>query len=504
MSSSTLYRKYRPQRFADLIGQSHITQTLTNEVRHKQLSHAYLFSGPRGVGKTTTARLLAKAANCLKPQSGEPDNTCTACTAIAEGKTLDVIEIDAASYTGVDNIREVIEHSRFSPSQLTYKVFIVDEVHMLSAAAFNALLKTLEEPPSHVIFVLATTEIHKVPETILSRCQRFDFRRLSEADLSQRLRWMAKEEDRAVDDEVIQTIVRLADGSSRDAESILGQLFALGEKKITRVEADIVLPRSNEAAVIDLINALLQNTQAEALNIVRAQLDQGIDLEAFRADVVRLLRDCVLYRVLPPAQRPSLPASTAELLSATPLPTLINTLEHFLNVAQYVSVSPLPQLPLELAVLRSTAAAENTPRNPLPSANTSVQAPTPQPTKETLGSQSLWQKIVQGVTEQAPMLSVPLKMVKLAGVHGSTYTLSGPYALHVERLQHPKAKARLEEVASTVAGVPIEILVKHDTSVTLDEPPQVPHNTPAVPNPSQPSKQNPEQLWDQIVNAFNS
>jgi len=504
MSSNTLYRKYRPQRFADLIGQSHIATTLTNEVSHKQLSHAYLFSGPRGVGKTTTARLLAKAANCLKPKAGEPDNTCTACTAIAEGKTLDVIEIDAASYTGVDNIREVIEHSRFSPSQLTYKVFIVDEVHMLSAAAFNALLKTLEEPPSHVIFILATTEIHKVPETILSRCQRFDFHRLGEADLAKRLRWMTKEENRSVDDEVIQTIVRLADGSSRDAESILGQLFALGEKKITRAEADIILPRSNEAAVADLIVAILRNAQAEALGIIHAQLDQGIDLEAFRTDVIRLLRDCLLYRVLPLNQRTGIPTIIVEHIAQVPPAQLVTTLEHFLDVAQYVSTSPLPQLPLELAVLQSTnipndgaAVALQTKVQPekLPRAEV---APSSNPT------QDLFTKIVRTVTAQAPMLSVPLKMVRLTDVQGSTYTLSGPYALHIERLQHPKAKAKLEEIASEVVGSPVTMTIRHDASVTLDVPAQVPHNTPAAPVPNNPTVQNPDQLWDQIVNAFNS
>lgn len=503
MSSTTLYRKYRPQRFADLIGQGHIATTLTNEVNHKQLSHAYLFSGPRGVGKTTTARLLAKAANCLKPKAGEPDNACAACTAITEGKTLDVIEIDAASYTGVDNIREVIEHSRFSPSQLTYKIFIIDEVHMLSAAAFNALLKTLEEPPSHVIFILATTEIHKVPETILSRCQRFDFHRLREADLATRLRWMAKQEERAVDDEVIQTIVHLADGSSRDAESILGQLFALGEKKITRAEADLILPRSNEAAVADLIAALLQNAQAQALGIVRTQLDQGIDLEAFRTDVIRLLRECLLYRVLPQAQRPNIPAGIAESIAPITPALLVKILENFLMVAQYVSVSPLPQLPLELAILQSTTTAQHSAAS-TPQIQESQQTLPPKQTQAGRPTQDLFQKIVQAITAQAPMLSVPLKMVRVTGVDGNNYTLSGPYALHVERLQHPKAKAKLEHIASEVVGSPVTMKIQHDTAVTLDAPAPVPHNTPAAPANPTVSAQSPEQLWDQIVNAFNS
>ena len=314
---------------------------------------------------------------------------------------------------------------------------------------------------------------------------------------------MAKEEDRAVADDVIQTVVRLADGSSRDAESILGQLFALGEKKITRAEAEIILPRSNEAAVADLVVAMLKNNQAEALQTVRTQLDQGIDLEAFRADVIRLLRDCLLYHVLPPAQRPSLPARMVEPLATVTPALLTSTLEHFLDVAQYVSVSPLPQLPLELAVLQSTV----TPRGNVPvppQRETPQSAPVPGKPKPVGSSQDLFHRIVQAVTEQAPMLSVPLKMVQLTAVDGSTYMLSGPYALHVERLQHPKAKARLEAVATEVIGSPVVIQVRHDPSITLDAPAQVPHNTPAAQTPSNPATKNPDQLWDQIVSAFNS
>ncbi|MEK7632105.1 MAG: DNA polymerase III subunit gamma/tau, partial [Patescibacteria group bacterium] len=388
MSSTTLYRKYRPQRFADLLGQAHVAQTLRNEVERNQLGHAYLFSGSRGIGKTSSARILAKAVNCLHPKKGEPDNTCEACKSINENRALDVLEIDAASYTGVDNIRDVIEHSRFTPSALKYKVFIVDEVHMLSAAAFNALLKTLEEPPSHVLFILATTELHKVPETILSRCQRFDFHRLSDADLGLRLRWIAQQEARTVDDEVIDAVIRVADGSSRDAESILGQLFALGGKKITRAETDLVLPRSNQASVDGLVAKLLANDQASALQLVQENADQGTDLEAFRNDIVRRLRDCLLARVSP-AQPPALPPAIQELLTNVQPQQLVRMLDVFLDVQRYVAVAPMPQLPLELAVVESTSSVTAEPSTPAQPAPTRAppKAPSPAPQAQQPNSQ---------------------------------------------------------------------------------------------------------------------
>ncbi|MEK7569914.1 MAG: DNA polymerase III subunit gamma/tau [Patescibacteria group bacterium] len=502
MSSNTLYRKYRPQRFADLLGQTHVAQTLQNEVERKQLGHAYLFSGPRGIGKTSSARILAKAVNCLHPKKGEPDNTCEACISINENRALDVLEIDAASYTGVDNIRDVIEHSRFTPSALTYKVFIVDEVHMLSAAAFNALLKTLEEPPSHVLFILATTELHKVPETILSRCQRFDFRRLSDADLGKRLRWIAQQEERTVDDEVIEAVVRVADGSSRDAESILGQLFALGGKKITHAEADLVLPRSNQAAVDALVTALLSNDQAQGLTLVQENADQGTDLEAFRNDIVRRLRDCLLARVIPAQQR-NIPAAVQEALAGVPAQRLVRMLDVFLDVQRYVSVAPMPQLPLELAVVESTTDAPTTPAMQIqPTATAKVPtAPAPAPTPPTNGNQ-LWQSIVNKVSHTVPMLALSLKMVLPVSQDETSLKLASPFKLHVERLQTPKAIAILE----SAAGKGVTVTIHHDPELKLDMPASTTQNTPSeafTNSPIQTPAASGDKLWDQIVSAFN-
>ncbi|MDP1629512.1 MAG: DNA polymerase III subunit gamma/tau, partial [bacterium] len=236
--SLALYRKYRPKTFAEIIGQEHIVRTLTNALSMGKISHAYLFSGPRGTGKTTMARLLAKSLNCLKRNGAagefEPCNDCESCKQINEGRPLDLIEIDAASHTGVDNVREnIIEASRYVPYGEHYKIYLIDEVHMLSKGAFNALLKTLEEPPKHVVFIMATTEISKVPATILSRVQRFDFRKLKVLELVGRLNLIAKKEGVDIEPKAVNYLAVLADGSTRDAESLLDQIMALGESPIT-------------------------------------------------------------------------------------------------------------------------------------------------------------------------------------------------------------------------------------------------------------------------------
>ncbi|MFA6587885.1 MAG: DNA polymerase III subunit gamma/tau [Patescibacteria group bacterium] len=507
MSSQTLYRKYRPQTFADLIGQEHVAHTLLNELQKSQVAHAYLFSGPRGIGKTTTARLLAKAVNCQNPKNGEPDNICEACRSITEARALDVIEIDAASYTGVDNIREVIEHSRFTPSSLKFKVFIVDEVHMLSTAAFNALLKTLEEPPAHAMFILATTEIHKVPETIQSRCQKFDFHRINPEVIGKKLRWIAKQEDMSVDENVIEEIVRLADGSSRDAESILGQVFSLGEKKITLEQADLVLPRSNQAAVVQLILAILNNNRAEAIQNIDDQIENGIDLEAYRNDIIRSLRDCLLFRVVAPNIRPQIQNVLQEKLAAFTAGRIVKILENFLMIQQYISISPLPQVPLEIAIIESTSdqfepAIQQT--NP----STTViekKAEEPLQKKSNAGFPDPWLKIVEEVNNEAPMLAMSLKMVRSSGVIDDVLTITCPFTLHVERLSTPKAREVLDSVIKRVMGKKVTYKVELDPNLKLDKAEQKIENTnPADKLLSEKSKKlaSGDQLWDQIVNAF--
>jgi len=297
--SVALYRKYRPQNFSQISGQNHIKTTLVNEIESGKIGHAYLFCGPRGTGKTTLARLLSKAANCLDLQpAGEPCNKCDACTEMAEGKSLDVIEIDAASHTGVDNVREnIINNARFTPSKRKYKVFIIDEVHMLSISAFNALLKILEEPPSHVLFILATTEVHKVPVTIISRCQRFDYRKINIDDLLERLKWIVTQEGIDVDEAVLKRIAKYSFGCVRDSESLLEQVLSLGEKKITLELAELILPRSNFQSMFDLLKFLSEKNSKAAIELINNLMEEGIDIGQFTNDFIEFLRKCLLYKV---------------------------------------------------------------------------------------------------------------------------------------------------------------------------------------------------------------
>ena len=299
--STTLYRKYRPQQWKDLVDQNHIKITLQHAIERNTITHAYLFSGPRGLGKTSTARIFAKAVNCMKRKKGsaEPCFSCDACQSIQGGHALDVIEIDAASYTGVDHVREhIIAASHIAPAQLPYKVFIIDEVHMLSISAFNALLKTLEEPPSRVLFILATTEVHRVPETILSRCQRFDFRSVPQEALIARLQFLAAEEQVQVSERVLERIAAASEGSVRDADSLFGQVCSLGEKHITEDIVSLILPHTDIAAILELLQHVTARNASGILALCERLEQEGVDgvhffdalLETLRA----LLLECFL------------------------------------------------------------------------------------------------------------------------------------------------------------------------------------------------------------------
>lgn len=285
-------RKYRPMRFDDVEGQRHVTQTLKNAVRQDRLAHAYLFAGPRGVGKTTTARLLAKLVNCQHPTADfEPDNSCETCTDITEGRSFDVQEIDGASNNSVEDVRNLREAVRYAPAKGKYKVYIIDEVHMLSASAFNALLKTLEEPPKHVLFIFATTEVHKLPATILSRCQRFDFRRIAIDEIMKNLRGIARKEGLTIDDESLLLIAKKGDGSMRDAQSIFDQIVALCGKSITKdqiLQALNIVDQDFYFRVTDLIKA---KDAKGGLELVRDIMDRGYDIKEFLAGLTEHFRN---------------------------------------------------------------------------------------------------------------------------------------------------------------------------------------------------------------------
>ena len=289
-----LYRKWRPQTFADVIGQQHVTDTLRAQIKSGRLSHAYLFTGTRGTGKTTCAKILARAVNCEHPVNGDPCNECAACRGILDGSVLDVTEIDAASNNGVDNIRDLRDETRYTPAQVKKRVFIIDEVHMLSIGAFNALLKTLEEPPEHVLFILATTELHKVPATILSRCQRFDFRRIGAEDIARRLLDVATGEGIELTEGAARLIARLADGAMRDALSMLDRAAAAGAVDEQTVTAALGVLGQGDG--VRLAEALKAGDLAAAVGLLDEYYNEGRDLAAVYDQMLGLIRDALLVK----------------------------------------------------------------------------------------------------------------------------------------------------------------------------------------------------------------
>lgn len=299
MGYQALYRIWRPHRFEDLIGQHHVTKTLKNAIHLQKLSHAYLFTGPRGTGKTTSARIIAKAINCERAPVEEPCNECETCISITDGSSPDVIEIDAASHRGIDNIRDLRDKVKYAPSQARMKVYIIDEVHMLSTEAFNALLKTLEEPPPHVMFILATTEPHKLPATIISRCQRFDFKPISSEDMVARMKMITESEGIEADPYALSLIARAAQGGMRDALSILDQVISFCDEKITVEDVLAVTDTVSETLLLQTLRAFFAQNVEEALQIVQKVMDLGKDPMRFLEDLIFYLRDMLLYQTAP-------------------------------------------------------------------------------------------------------------------------------------------------------------------------------------------------------------
>ncbi|HAJ33394.1 MAG TPA: hypothetical protein DCK79_08480 [Candidatus Atribacteria bacterium] len=297
MEHQSLYRKWRPQTFEDIIGQKHITQTLINAISLNRTSHAYIFSGPRGVGKTTTARILAKSLNCENGPTLHPCNKCERCIRITDGYSMDVIEIDGASNNGVDSIRELRNKINFAPAEGRYKIYIIDEVHMLSQGAFNALLKTLEEPPPHVIFIFATTDPHKIPSTILSRCQWFNFRRISLADIVAKLKMIVKDEKLNIDDKSLDIIARSSTGSMRDAESALDQIIAYCGKDITSQSVREVLGIIEEEVFFEFLGAIIKNDTLKGIEIINRTSDLGEDASQFIKNLMEYVHNLSLAKV---------------------------------------------------------------------------------------------------------------------------------------------------------------------------------------------------------------
>jgi len=367
MPNLVLYRKYRPQTFAEIIGQEHVVQTLRNAISSGMISHAYLFSGPRGSGKTTLGRILAKAANCQNRKNGqfEPCNNCSSCLEIMEGRAMDLIEIDAASHRGIDEIRELRDGIKFVPTKSKYKVFVIDECHQLTKEAANALLKTLEEPPSHAIFVLATTEIHKMIPTIISRCQRFDFRKLTLPEIIKRLEIIIEKEKAKIEKTTLELIALNSSGSIRDAESLLDQTLTFAgtlNRELKAEDVKSLLGLVEIELVSKFCDFLCQKKAPEAINFLSEITERGLDLQEFSRALINYLRQALILRLTgasaSEADNPIITGLTKEEFQKLREQTaafkeeeLRNILNLFLEAENKMKYSPIPQLPLELAVI---------------------------------------------------------------------------------------------------------------------------------------------------------
>ena len=357
MSYEVFARKYRPQTFDDLVGQTHVSRTLKNAVAQNRLAHAYLFVGPRGVGKTSTARILAKSLNCIKGPTITPCGVCDNCREIAGGNSLDVIEIDGASNNSVEDVRQLRENVRYAPAKGRYKIYLIDEVHMLSSAAFNALLKTLEEPPEHVKFIFATTEPQKVLATILSRCQRFDLHRIPANLIAQHLQFIAKKEKITLQPAAAHAIARGAEGGLRDAESMLDQLVAFCGEKITENDVLNVFGFTSEQTVSDLTGRMLRAETPEAIDLLHEQCEAGKDMMRLMADLIAYLRDLLVFKAKPDALSEDVDldvqkslAAHADLISTD---RLLELIDQFAAAEGRMKWAPNKKLHFEVAIIKA-------------------------------------------------------------------------------------------------------------------------------------------------------
>lgn len=356
MNELVLYRKYRPRAFDEVVGQEHVVRAITNAIKQGKVAHAYLFSGPRGVGKTTIARLIAKALNCVGKT--KPCNACNACLKFNDGRVMDLVEIDAASNRGIDDIRELRDAVRFVPSEGQYKIYIIDEVHQLSKDAFNALLKTLEEPPPHAIFILATTELDKVPATIVSRTQKYDFHRPSREEIAKRLHKIAEKEKVGLDRDAARIIALAAEGSMRDAESILGQIMAVQDKEITRSEVENILGLPRREAAKQLFQFIATKDIPSSLALIQQLTEGGYDLSYFAKLLMHYFRNAYFLKTDPALKRfvenemlPDEYECISANLASFEAQDLSRGLDIILQNLQSFRKTPIPQLPLELTVI---------------------------------------------------------------------------------------------------------------------------------------------------------
>jgi DNA polymerase III subunit gamma/tau len=504
VSYRALYRVWRPQRFAELVGQEHVRQTLTNALQTGRLSHAYLFDGPRGTGKTSAAKLLAKAVNCKEAPTPEPCNACEICQRITAGAMMDVIEIDAASNRGVDEIRDLRDKVRYAPTEAGYKIYIIDEVHMLTTEAFNALLKTLEEPPAHVIFILATTEPHKLPLTIISRCQRFTFHRISHAQLVSRLKLICASHQVEVDESALSAVARAADGGMRDALSLLDQALAFGGQRLDEQVVLAITGCVSKQAIFAIMQAVVNETPHIALDHLDKVVMGGLEPEMMMQDLTFACRDLLLWKVMPQQKETQYrllsDEAGKELADRCSVAQLTNMLDSLVHYQQQMKWVATPRILLEMAIVRlcqphSFASAQEIPevvqalqervhfleqqmaqvKQPLP-VTVSAQIPSipeasPEPRQmiaktlpangldplspdDLLKIKEVWPQILHQVKEKKVMVHAWLIDGEPVGATSDKIVLAFKSNIHRQTMERAANKLTVEQVIEQVLGSP--------------------------------------------------
>jgi len=471
VSYEVFARKYRPQTFDDLVGQAHVSRTLKNAVAQNRLAHAYLFVGPRGIGKTSTARILSKSLNCIKGPTVTPCGKCDNCREIAAGNSLDVIEIDGASNNSVEDVRQLRENVRYAPAKGRYKIYLIDEVHMLSAAAFNALLKTLEEPPEHVKFIFATTEPQKVLPTILSRCQRFDLHRIPANLIAQHLQFIAGKEKITLEPAAAHAIARGAEGGLRDAESMLDQLVAFCGAKISESDVLNVFGFTSEQTVIDLTGRILRGETPDAIDLLHQQSESGKDMMRLMSDLIAYLRDLLVFKAKPDALTedvdPDVQKSLAAHAELIATDRLLDLIDQFAAAEGRMKWAPNKKLHFEVAIIKAIqtlgqatldevieklgelrngksvagivdAGGHRSPASKAGITDPGYSAPCVEEKAAPIDSEKIWQRVLAKIPAKS-FLRTLSESVRPIGTDGRNFLLGHP----------PDEKSKIEALAST-------------------------------------------------------